>query len=262
MMVPRTLAIAALLQLVCSVATLATPSSNEVQREVHLDDTLDDGGGCQPKHVHLSLGRTQNATHSSMTVSFSLSPVCVVDETVRGAVRVGEHIIEGDAAHDVKSYNTSRSDHNHYFSDLYYHIEIDGLQPDREYSYECLLLQKKEEASAQQYLRQDRSSEVINNDDNDDHIIISSSGISTFHTPPAPGQWPCGGGGGISGGGGGSGGPSHDRTIKFAVLGDLATRETSRETIRHLDDEQGIDCILLPGDLSYANNHHRIWDQW
>jgi len=181
-----------------------------------------------------------------MTVSFSLSPVCVVDETVRGAVRVGEHIIEGDAAHDVKSYNTSRSDHNHYFSDLYYHIEIDGLHPDREYSYECLLL-KKEEVSAQQYLRQDRSSEVINNDDNDDdHIIISSSGISTFHTPPAPGQW-----------------PSHDRTIKFAVLGDLATRETSRETIRHLDDEHGgIDCILLPGDLSYANNHHRIWDQW
>jgi hypothetical protein len=255
MMVPRTLAIAVLLQLVCSVATLATPSaSNEVQREVHhlknVDDTLrlDYGGGCQPRHVHLSLGRTQNATHSSMTVSFSLSPVCVVDETVRGAVRVGEHIIEGDAAHDVKSYNTSRSDHNHYFSDLYYHIEIDGLRPDREYSYECLLLlQKKEEVSAaQQYLRQDRSSEVINNDDNDDHIIISSSGISIFHTPPAPGQW-----------------PSHDHTtIKFAILGDLATRETSRETIRHLDDEHGIDCILLPGDLSYANNHHRIWDQW
>src|SRR6056300_199420 len=205
MMVPRPLATAVLLQLVCSVATLATPSaSNEVQREVHnVDDTLDDGGGCQPRHVHLSLGRTQNATHSSMTVSFSLSPVCVVDETVGGAVRVGEHIIEGDAAHDVKSYNTSRSDHNHYFSDLYYHIEIDGLHPDHEYGYECLLLQKKEEASAQQYLRQDRSSEVINNDDNDDdRIIISSSGISTFHTPPAPGQW-----------------PSHDRTIKFAVLG-------------------------------------------
>ena len=248
-MVPRTLATAVLLQLVCSVATLATPSSNEeVQREAHLlnnvDDTLDDGGGCQPHHVHLSLGRTQNATHSSMTVSFSISPVCVVDETVGGAVRVGEHIIEGDAADDVKKYNASRSDHNHYFSDLYYHIEIDGLQPDREYSYECLLLQKKEEASAQQYLRQDRSSEVINNYDNGD-IIISSSGISTFHTPPAPGQW-----------------PSHDHTIKFAVLGDLATRETSRETIAYLDKEHGIDCILLPGDLSYANNHHRIWDQW
>lgn len=247
-MVPRTLATAILLQLVCSVATLATPSSNEeVQREVHhlknVDDTHD-GGGCQPHHVHLSLGRTQNATHSSMTISFSLSPVCVVDETVRGAVRVGENIIEGDAADDVKSYNTSRSDHNHYFSDLYYHIEIDGLHPDREYSYECLLLQKKEEVSAQQYLRQDRSSEVIN-DDNGDDIIISSSGISTFHTPPAPGQW-----------------PSHDRTIKFAVLGDLATRETSRETIAYLDKEHGIDCILLPGDLSYANNHHRIWDQW
>lgn len=252
MMVPRTLATAVLLQLVvCSVVTtLATPSSNEeVQREVHLLNNVDDthdGGGCQPHHEHLSLGRTQNATHSSMTISFSISPVCLVDETFRGAVRVGEHIIEGDAAHDVKSYNTSRSDHNHYFSDLYYHIEIDGLHPDREYSYECLLLQKKEEVSMQQYLRQDRSSEVINNDDNDDdHIIISSSGISTFHTPPAPGQW-----------------PSHGRTIKFAVLGDLATRETSRDTIRHLDKEHGIDCILLPGDLSYANNHHRIWDQW
>lgn len=106
MMVPRTLATAVLLQLVCSVVTLATPSSsNEGQREVYLN-TLH-GGGCQPHHVHLSLGRTQNATHSSMTVSFSLSPVCVVDETVGGAVCVGEHIIEGDAAHDVKSYNAS-----------------------------------------------------------------------------------------------------------------------------------------------------------
>ena len=143
-------------------------------------------------------------------------------------------MIEGDP-NDVVSYNASRSDHNHYYSDLYYHIEIDDLQPGRKYSYQCLLLQK-EEPSIQQYLRQDR--EVLN------ERIISRSNISTFHTPPAPGQWP------------------QDRSIKFAVMGDLATKPHSRETIWHLDRDKSIDCILLAGDISYANNHHHIWDEW
>ena len=257
-MVPKTLAAVILLHLCCSLATLVTPSSaneavplegallSEIDHHPLALADVDSPQGCQPRHVHLSVGRTQNATHSSMTVSFSIAPICVVEEgfmkTV-GAVRVGEEhiIVEADPNNDVKSYNTSRSDHNHYFSDLYYHIEINNLQPDREYSYECLLL-KKEELSAQQYLRQDRSSEVINKDD-DDERIISRSGVSTFHTPPAPGQWPS-------------------DTIKFAVLGDLATKPHSRETVGHLDNEQDVDCILLAGDLSYANNHHRIWDEW
>ena len=32
---------------------------------------------CQPHHIHLSVGRIQNSTHSSMTVSFSISSACV-----------------------------------------------------------------------------------------------------------------------------------------------------------------------------------------
>eukprot|EP00984_Skeletonema_dohrnii_P035850 scaffold36124_cov283-Skeletonema_dohrnii-CCMP3373.AAC.1 len=45
-------------------------------------------------------------------------------------------------------------------------------------------------------------------------------------------------------------------------MGDLATKPHSRETIGHLDRDKGIDCILLAGDISYANNHHHIWDEW
>ena len=239
-MMPRTTALtSALLRLACCMAThhLAAPSSNDNVPTLLPEDRQLVGTAqvCRPRHVHLSVGRAQNETHSSMTVSFSISPVCIEGLRTVGAVRVGDMLTEGDP-NDVMRYNASRSDQNHYFSDLYYHIEIDSLQPESEYSYECLLLLKKEEPSSQQYLRQDR--EVIN------ERIISRSGASTFLTPPAPGQWPL------------------DRTIKFAVMGDLATKSHSRETIEHLDHEKGINCILLAGDISYANNHHRIWDEW
>ena len=236
----RTTLASTLIQLACCVVTSShvAPSNHNVQREVILqpEDRPPVGTAqvCRPRHVHLSIGRTQNTTHSSMTVSFSISPACIDETSTVGAVRVGDVMIEGDP-NDVVSYNASRSDHNHYYSDLYYHIEIDDLQPGRKYSYQCLLLQK-EEPSIQQYLRQDR--EVLN------ERIISRSNISTFHTPPAPGQWP------------------QDRSIKFAVMGDLATKPHSRETIWHLDRDKSIDCILLAGDISYANNHHHIWDEW
>ena len=80
-----------------------------------------------------------------------------------------------------------------------------------------------------------------------DHTsVIARSDISAFTTPPAPGQW-----------------HSSGRTITFAVLGDLAAKEHSKKTIRHLDrHSESVDAILFAGDLAYPSKDHDNWDKW
>ena len=159
----------------------------------------------------------------------------------------------GDAS-GAHSYNASLTRHQlkhskhgetHYYSDIIYHIEMYGLKPGSRYYYRCLLLSVR---------------------DDNDHKILAQSEDWTFLTPPAPGHWYP---------------PPLDRSVKFAVLGDLAARPHSRETVKNLDEislkgdgadsleqtfhnhhNKGIDCILLAGDISYADGDHSIWDDW
>ncbi|KAL7518385.1 hypothetical protein ACHAWX_003219 [Stephanocyclus meneghinianus] len=232
---------------------------------------------CRPRHIHLSVGRFQNATHSSITASFSFSPKCLElfeDDDVVGAVRVwdaSKHfnvLVMGDEG-DVRSYSapfvdrhlnpTVRDGMTHYFSDIHYHIEIDGLQPGSKYYYRCLLLHHSTARKGQtSSLRLGHTSIPIR--------AISKSDYSMFFTPPAPGHWYS---------------SSLDHTIKFAVLGDLAVTSHSRQTVRllnqhhlgfdtkvalgediHRPHRQNIDCVLLAGDLAYANSNHDVWDEW
>ena len=209
---------------------------------------------CQPYHIHLSVGRIQNITHSSMTVSFSISSACVGKEGPGkksvGAVRlIGEgdddfFLVIGDV-NDAKSYDamSPRKGVKRYYSDLYYHIEIEDIRPGQEYSYECLLLKKDDEMTSQQYVRQEDKSSP--HEMSDASVIARSDGISAFTTPPAPGQW------------------YRRRTITFVVLGDLDKKYHSRETIRHLDHHsEGVDAILFAGDLAYPSKDHENWDTW
>ena len=189
-----------------------------------------------------------------MTVSFSISSVCVGINRRRnksfGAVRlIGSNnggggrrereennlLVIGDDSNSTKEYNAmspSKGVGERYYSDLYYHIEINDLRPDMEYSYECLLLKRR----------------AKKNNNVDDDRIIARSDISIFNTPPAPGQWHSGGG---------------RNAVKFAIIGDLAAKESSRETIRHLDrHSESIDAILFAGDLAYPNKNHVLWDKW
>ena len=174
----------------------------------------------------------------------------------------------GNTANDAQSYNASLTRHQlkhskhgetHYYSDVIYHIELNGLKPGTRYHYRCLLLEH----------------DVDDEHDNDNnHGILSQSEDWTFLTPPAPGHWYP---------------PPLDRSVKFAVLGDLAARPHSRETVKNLEEvsltgdvvgtaessssssleqafhsehNKGIDCILLAGDISYADGDHSIWDDW
>ena len=279
---------------------------------------------CRPRHIHLSVGRHQNATHSSMIISFSFPPKCksihmnscpqcAVNSL--GAVRIGQDpnnlstlvLGRGD---DAMSYNASLTENqmkkarvgDKYFSDTYYHIEINDLKPGTRYYYKCLLGKEtpsnlsnpddKDRSGASE----ERMAENAEYDGDERHLnrqhlrrtqsqshnssptnyllgfkIISQSNATTFLTPPAPGEWYP---------------PPLDRTIKFAVLGDLAAREHSRETVSklehnrlerkvdhdkgsilsqeesHLHHGQGIDCILLAGDIAYSTGDHSVWDDW
>lgn len=248
-------------------------NSNEDEKISTHNDELDESFGthereidgslttlCRPRHIHLSIGRNQNSTHSSMTATFSFLPNCAhqVGSLARGAVQMGLNSRDmsqwfiGDK-NDAQSYNASLTRHQlkhskhgetHYYSDVIYHIEMNGLKPGTRYHYRCLLL-------------------IVHDDGNQ---ILSQSDDWTFLTAPTPGHWYP---------------PPLDRSVKFAVLGDLAARPHSRETVKNLeeislsgdrvdsleqtfhnDHNKGIDCILLAGDISYANGDHAIWDDW
>jgi len=237
------------------------PSQQHKETTAHHPEKI-----CRPRHVHLSVGSTQNKTHSSMIISFSFLPGCGAHTSKVGAVRISENmndIQEEDDESDSSTliignikeslhYNTSYtkellrqakkrgSTETHYFSDVYYHIEVDNLKPGIRYYYKCMLIHHS------------------------NHQIITQSEQSTFLTPPSPGDWYP---------------PPLDKTIKFAVLGDLGVRPHSKETIKsieqshcdsnvnddqafHCHHSQGIDALILAGDLSYANNNHAVWDDW
>ncbi|KAL7529949.1 hypothetical protein ACHAWF_004847 [Thalassiosira exigua] len=136
----------------------------------------------------------------------------------------------------------AKNGQTHYLSDDYHHIEIKYLKPGTRYFYECLFLRVNRLPPDILRKNETQQHRIGNNQ------IFSKSNESTFLTPPAPGQWYP---------------PPLDRSIKFAVLGDLATRSQSRETVRHLEQNfLVVDCILLAGDISYANCNHFKWDTW
>ncbi|KAL7467689.1 hypothetical protein ACHAXS_007939 [Conticribra weissflogii] len=226
------------------------------------------GQACRPRHVHLSVGRNQNATHSSMIISFSFPPKCRTIysrscpecETISvGAIIVGDDpsvlstlvLAEDDA---VMSYNASltpqQTKHSRegdkYFSDIYYHVEVNDLKPGTRYYYKCLLLKENladppedsggDKKSAIQRHESSIEIEEVDGDiedsskrrltqhsspgfqpENSFHStnrglsgfqVLSRSNVTSFVTPPAPGEWYP---------------PPLDRSIKFAVLGDLGT---------------------------------------
>ena len=242
---------------------------------------------CEPRHIHLSVGTTQNSTHSSMIISFSFLPGCdtyfgntIGAIRMRGIEETPTLLIIGDAD-QAQSYNTSYTQHllkhakngeTHYYSDIYYHIEVTGLRPGRKYLYQCLLLRhdhlprQRKQSNLRQFVQQGVN--IISHRDST-YEIISKNRYSNFLTPPAPGEWYS---------------PPFDKTIKFAIMGDLGVRPHTRETIKNLDqshcnnndnnaplsDEQnfhchhsqGVDAILLAGDLAYTNNNHAVWDDW
>ncbi len=56
--------------------------------------------------------------------------------------------------------------------------------------------------------------------------------------------------------------PGDERSLTYALVGDLGTTVYSKSTIRHMAREHEIQAVLHVGDLSYANCHQPIWDYY
>ena len=253
-------------------APLPEEGDHQLRRPL-VRSVAESSSSCQPHHIHLSVGRIQNATHSSMTVSFTIPLDCVKKGAGKKSIGAVRLIIKGEEGggeeeeddvvmlitgnvNSTRTYGamSPRRGVDRYHSDVYHHIEIEDLRPDLQYSYQCLLL-KKEDYNIHNNITKDMmmspSSQLLRQKDRttfetiDDSNVIAQSDISSFTTPPAPGQWPLGG------------------SITFAVIGDLGARGHSKNTIRHLDrHSEGFDAVLFAGDLAYPSKDHVNWDKW
>ncbi|KAH0971615.1 hypothetical protein GBA52_023771 [Prunus armeniaca] len=55
--------------------------------------------------------------------------------------------------------------------------------------------------------------------------------------------------------------PPQKLPLEFAVAGDLGQTEWTNSTLEHIGSID-YDVLLLPGDLSYADTHQRLWDSF
>ena len=56
--------------------------------------------------------------------------------------------------------------------------------------------------------------------------------------------------------------PGDDRTLTYALVGDLGTTLYSGSTLRHMERNHKIQAVIHAGDLSYANCIQPIWDYY
>mmetsp|Transcript_37849 Transcript_37849/g.55324 ORF Transcript_37849/g.55324 Transcript_37849/m.55324 type:complete len:533 (+) Transcript_37849:190-1788(+) len=213
------------------------------------------------RHWHLSVGDDPS---TSMIVSFSSHPKCAKSSAPVGAVLIGKEPNKADFVileqNDARMYNATypnKKKGSLYTSDYYHHVTVDGLDPNTRYYYRCVTvpsvlvdnIANEEMEDAERGLRQqhwDMTSTIAadlaerrrrylkGGEDND--------GAPSFVTAPAPGN---------------------DSRVKFVIMGDLGERTHSYETVAYLDaHREGINAILLVGDIAYTQNDHDIWDKW
>ncbi len=56
--------------------------------------------------------------------------------------------------------------------------------------------------------------------------------------------------------------PGDERSLTYALVGDLGTTPFSKSTLRHMARNNRIQAVLHAGDLSYANCEQPIWDYY
>lgn len=239
------------------------------------------------RHVHLAVGRDPS---TAMTVSFA--SVSSLEDMIRGGVLLGTDpqrldrvVAETDIPQFYEAPLPGRRGGN-YSSPLQHHIMIEGLQPNTTYYYQCLVRESLEDfQSLQDIIAKDlneRDSELkadVVNEEMREEKNESKAGagarrkrrqrrqretglgrrflappsydstqcacpdpnkIRSFTTAPEPGT---------------------GENIKFAIIGDIGQFAHSEETLDHLRlNREGVNAIMLAGDVAYAQEDHRRWD--
>lgn len=239
------------------------------------------------KHLHLSVGRDPS---TQMTISFASQWSNRGVEAPIAGVHIGtspDNVTErfvGEHEHPDKYESTFvRKQDGTYYSPFQHHITIDGLEPGTTYYYIVVLGERTKGIGAlrNKDLRDHPSQHVMHentvaeneiihseeemNEENEDgsrrlqrhsllrrlapppydgheHPCPEGYQVRSFTTAPRPGSVEA-------------------KSATFAIIGDLGQFEHSRETLEHMKkNAEGIDAVLLVGDIAYTDFDHRRWD--
>jgi hypothetical protein len=236
------------------------------------------------KHLHLAVGRDPT---TEMTVSFAStwSNPDISEEVPLGGVHIGTVPYDldrfvGEQEAPAQYTAAQASDQNKdYYSPYQHHITIDALEPNTTYYYVAVLGNR---TLGLDYLRdvplRDHSSqhegenliaenqivseEELNDEEEESGRVLSLRRTSQRRLAPPPYD--------------GSGKPCIEghavRSFKtapitttgpvtFAIIGDLGQFDHSQETLDHMREHRdGIDAVIMAGDIAYPEYDHRRWD--
>ena len=263
----------ALVALVLSLQTITSHAVTVAPRHCH--------GGV--KHLHLSVGKDPS---TEMTISFSSKWSDPGVEPPISGVHYGlspdtlDHFV-GEQEYPV-AYESALQVHHSSSSEQYYapyqhHITIDGLEPSTTYYYIVVMGDRSmgvddlwekplrdhpsqhpnENFQAENAVIQ-QEEELEDNEDGfrrqrlrrlapppyDGHAKPCLEGyqVRSFTTAPRPGS-------------------QEATSATFAIMGDLGQFDHSKETLVHMKNHrEGIDAVLLVGDIAYTDYDHRRWD--
>ena len=221
---------------------------------IHISSTKASDYCVTNRHVHLS---TRPNASNSIIISFSSEPCEALfnlknrKRSLQAAVLIGKKAFTKSmtmvlADLPPRKYNATiyRNDgySYQYFSENQQHIIIENLEPDMAYFYQCIVLDSskpREESTNDDYIEDEvrnlrkllpKSRTIDEKYEYDDFFHFRTAPrVGNIHAP-----------------------------VTMAIIGDVGLYEHSRETLKVMANrEQEFDSILLVGDISYANGHHK-----
>jgi hypothetical protein len=236
------------------------------------------------KHLHLSVGRDPS---TQMTISFASkwsnpgveAPIAGVHIGTTSPDRLLDRFVQ-EQEFPVKYESTfHRHEDQIYYSPFQHHITIENLEPATTYYYIVVLgnrtlgmedLRGKDlRDHPSQHANADKenmaaenkvmfSQEEMNEENEDGYRYLRR-----LAPPPYDGhEEPCPEGFQVrSFTTAPRAGSEAAKSATFAIIGDLGQFEHSQETLEHMkNNSEGIDAVVLVGDIAYTEYDHRRWD--
>jgi hypothetical protein len=228
------------------------------------------------KHIHIAVGKDPTR---EMTVSFASKWAHPDVPAPMAGVHVGTspfnlHRFVGEHEFPITYTSTSPRSGDAYYAPYQHHITIDGLEPNTTYYYVPVVGKRSEgiQKLQDQPLR-DHASQHPHESEIAENKIVSVEEMNDeeegsarlmirrkLAPPPYDGSGkPCTEDGRVL-----SFTTAPETTtgpVTFAIIGDLGQFDHSQETLEHMRDHaEGIDAVILVGDIAYTNYDHRQWD--
>lgn len=230
------------------------------------------------KHLHLAVGKDPT---QEMTISFAskwshpdvVAPI--------GGVHYGTkpHELDtfvGEQEYPIKYESSLLRGGGDYYSPYQHHITIGGLEPNTTYYFVAVIGEREKGIKALEEMPlRDHPSQHIENWVAENEILSGEEAMNEEEedgerrlrrrklAPPPydPSGKPCM--------------EAHkvrsfktapdtsEGPVSFAIIGDLGQFDHSRETLEHMAaNREGIDAVMLVGDVAYTGFNHKQWDTY